>query len=65
VTLFPVGARVRIRGSLASGDPELGEEGVVVRSDARGVVVRLASGRTTICQPSMLPLLAPLSCGGA
>lgn len=65
VTLFAVGARVRIRGSLAPGDTELGEECVVVRSDARGVVVRLTSGRTTICEPSMLALLAPPSSDGA
>jgi len=65
VTLFPVGARVRIRRSLALGDPELDEEGVVVRCDARGIVVRLASGRTTICEPNMLALLVPPPNGDA
>lgn len=61
MTVFTVGARVRLRRSLIPGGPELVDEGTVVRSDARGVVVRLASGETTICEPNMLTLIAPLA----
>ncbi|CAN5912566.1 hypothetical protein BH11MYX4_BH11MYX4_36530 [soil metagenome] len=56
---FPVGARVRIRRSAVPGLPLPHDHGVVVRSDARGLVVRLDSGHETICEPNMLTLVAP------
>jgi hypothetical protein len=58
---FPPGSRVRIRQSLVPGLPELQEEGVVTRSDARGVLIRFDSGRTTIVEPRVLTLIAPPS----
>lgn len=54
---FPVGSRVRIRRSIVPGVPELHEEGIVVRSDARGVLVRLDSGREILAEPGLLTTL--------
>ena len=55
---FPVGARVRIRRSVLPGLPLLHDHGLIVRSDARGLLVRLDSGHETICEPNMLTLVA-------
>ncbi len=55
-----VGARVRIRRSVVPGLSKQDEDGVVIRSDARGVLVRLDSGRTTLCEPGILQVIARL-----
>jgi hypothetical protein len=55
-----VGARVRIRRSVVPGLDKQDEDGVVIRSDARGVLVRLDSGRTTLCEPGILKIIARL-----
>ena len=40
------------------GLPLLHDHGLIVRSDARGLLVRLDSGHETICEPNMLTLVA-------
>ena len=50
-------ARVRLRRSIVPGVPELCDEGIVARLDARGVVVRLDSGREVMTEPDMLVVL--------
>lgn len=52
-----VGARVRVRRSIVPGIPELHDEGEVVRLDARGVLVRLDSGRDVLAEPGLLVIL--------
>ncbi len=49
-----IGARVRIRRSIAPGVSELHDDGEVLRVDGRGVLVRLDSGREVLVEPSML-----------
>ena len=56
---FPVGTRVRLDANVAPGIKELEEEGTVERSDARGVLVRFASGMTVLCPPDALVRIPP------
>ncbi len=53
------GSRVRIRRSMVPGLPKIDEQGTVIRSDARGVLVRLDSGTDALCEPAVLTLIVP------
>jgi hypothetical protein len=55
--LLAIGARVRIRRSVAQDVSELVGEGEVLRIDGRGVLVRLDSGRELLAEPGMLTIL--------
>jgi hypothetical protein len=57
--LLCVGSRVRLRQSMLPGLPELHDEGVVKRIDARGVLVRMDSGAEVLCEAGALMILAP------
>ena len=52
-----VGARVRVRRSIVRGVSELQDGGEVVRTDGRGVLVRLPSGHEVLTEPNMLTVV--------
>ena len=53
---FSVSSRVRIRRSLVQGVLTGGGDdvGTVIRNDPRGILVRLDSGKTAMCEPGLL-----------
>ena len=54
--VFHIDTRVRIRRSLVQGVLQGGGDdvGTVIRSDPRGILVRLDSGKTAMCEPGLL-----------
>ena len=48
------GHRVRLCDCFVTGVPELDTGGTVIRSDARGILVRFDSGRILLLEPGML-----------
>jgi hypothetical protein len=59
-TSLIVGSRIRFRPDLLEpSSPLRDEEGTILRNDARGVLVRLDNGRSTLCQPEDLVVVLP------
>lgn len=60
-TAFIVESRVRIRRSLVQGVLQGASDdvGTVIRNDPRGILVRLDSGKTAMCEPGLLSLVDP------
>jgi hypothetical protein len=63
----PAGAAIKVGGRVVVRIPPLNndksvkptdEPGVVTRSDPRGVMVKLDSGRTVLCEPASITVLA-------
>ncbi len=56
--LLRVGSRVRLRRPMLPGVRQPDVDGEVERIDARGVLVRLDSGRAVLCEPDILAVLS-------